>query len=359
MQGFIHLLLEAYVSEHLGPQYVVEIRHMAGVSGAPVVTQQYPDQVTLKLVEAIASLQRTDPDDVLYHFGVYFMNAPLMERNYLAYFQGHRDARDFLKNVTAIHRTLQTGLRDAHMPELRYIDHSSDLLEIIYTSPRRLCSFLRGILEGVGVRFNTPLEVREMECQHRGARACLMLVSFPAARPSSPLLGDPLRSKTPGSGLSRDSGPGVFSAPLPGYPAGPTERSSSLGEQPLQGSPRKRDFEEDVLVLQALSGFLPSQRLYQSTAQRPLPQALSLFEILQHLQASAVSAEWARFSLIQRSLTRLAIQGFVEVKTDAHTHEPGAKTSSVPGAGGGVLATQRYHITSTGQTWLYEQLRML
>ncbi len=315
VQGFIHLLLEAYAGERIGPHSLAEIRRMAGISSPPVATQQYPDELTLRLVQAIAALEGTDPDDVLYRFGVYFINAPLMDRHYLAFLEGHRDARDFLKKITAIHRTLQTSLRNARLPELRYIDHDANLLEIIYASPRHLCRFLLGILEGVSLRFNTPLEVREIECQHHGAPACRLLVRF-----------------------------------------APVSFPDPLSNHPVQD---KRDYEEDVLVLRALSSQLPGQQQPSrpTTPAKPPALSLSLFEIAQHLKTSGIPGDWARFSLIQRSLTRLSVQGFVAAKLDPHTRDSGNNAPDALAFGGaGVLAAQRYRITSTGHAWLQEML---
>jgi hypothetical protein len=343
LQGFIHLLLEAYAGERIGPHSPAEIRRMAGISGSPVLTQQYPDEMTLKLVEAIATLEGSPPDDVLYRFGIYFMNAPLLERNYLAFLEGHRDARDFLKKITGIHRTLQTSLKDAHLPELRTIDHDTNLMEIIYASPRRLCRFLLGILEGVRLRFETPMEVRELECQHRGARACRLMVRFAPVPYPNPTSDYPLLTKKPGSG------------PLPGYPATPS--SDQLSQERL----RKRDYEQDVLVLRALSGQLPSQQHLSrpiAGATQQAPPALSLFEIAKHLKISGAPGDAARFSLIQLSLTRLSVQGFVAAKLDPPARDGGNTAQGALTYGGsGVLAAQRYHITPTGQTWLQERLR--
>ena len=346
MQGFIHLLLEAYAGERIGPQALPEIRRRAGVSSPPLATQFFPDEVTFKLVYAAASLQGIDPGDFLYQFGVYFINAPLMESHFRAFFDGHPSAREFVMQATSIHRSLAASFPRASMPELHYIEHSSELLEIIYNSPRRLCRFLHGILEGVGKRFHEPLEVYEMECQHRGAPACRLVVRFLPVRRSGPLMEYPLMTDAPGSG------PAARSGPLPQHPSG-------LLEPPPQelfapDSALKRDQEEDVLVLQALSGQLSATPRFSEPggAQHALPLMLSLFEISQHLKASGFSGDHARFSLVQRALARLAAQGFVEAKLDTQTHSAGAAQDALAFGGAGVLAAQRYRITPAGQIWL-------
>src|ERR1051326_6735251 len=104
MQGFIHQLLEAYVSETIGSQHLPQIRRIAGVQGPPLATEHYPDQVTTRLFQATAEYESVLLDDLLYHFGVYFLQAPLMQRHYGAFLEGHPSARSFLEAIPVIHR---------------------------------------------------------------------------------------------------------------------------------------------------------------------------------------------------------------------------------------------------------------
>jgi hypothetical protein len=350
MQGFIHLLLEAYVGERIGPRAVPEIRRLAGVSSPPLATQFFPDDVTFQLMQAAASLQGIDAGEFLYQFGIYFITAPLMERSFRTFLEGQRSARDFIMQASSIHRALEVSMPRATMPRLRTIEHNTDLLEIVYDSPRHFCRFLQGILEGIATRFHEPLEVHEMECQHRGAPACRLLVHFLPVRRSGPLQETPLSVGTP------VSGPAARSGPLSPYPSGPLPPAP---EDMFALDPTsKRDQEEDALVLQALSGQLSAAPRFAEPggAQRSLPLMLSLFEISQHLKASGFSGGHARVSLIQRSLARLMAQGFVEAKLDVQTHNAGPlKEDALAFGGAGVLAAQRYRITLAGQSWLREK----
>ncbi|HEY7350553.1 MAG TPA: heme NO-binding domain-containing protein [Ktedonobacterales bacterium] len=349
MQGFIHLLLEAYVSETAGAQSLRLIRQMAGIQGPPLATQPYPDQVTTKLLQAIADYEGRALDDLLYRFGVYFLNAPLTRQNYRAFLEGHSSARSFLEHVPMIHQHLGNTLKGASLPRLQYINHTPELLEIIYDSPRHLCHFLRGVLDGVSRYFNEPLEVREMECQYRGASACRILVRFVAARRSGPLPQHPSAAGAKGSAPyhpSRAPGSGPQSLAAEESPA---QRGEPAGSE----AKRQREEQEDMLILQTLSTRqAPADRSLGSAQEQPLDLALSLFEIAQRLAASEASAEYARLSQVQRSLTRLAVQGFVESKQDLHTIPQSASPGVVALAGQGILAAQRYRITPVGQIWL-------
>ncbi len=344
MHGFIHLLLEGFVSETVGPQHLRSIRRMAGIDGPPLATRYYPDEMTTRLLQAISDYEGVTLDDLLYQFGVYFMCAPLTHQHYRAFLDGHTSARSFLEQASAIHRHLAQSLKGAMLPQFHYVNHGPELLEIIYNSPRRLCRFLQGVIQGVGQYFNEPIEIHEMECQHRGAATCRLLVRFLPASYSGPLPEHPSFADA-GAGAS---GPqGIASAPPHPF-AGAKASAESEAK-------RQREEEEDLLILQTLSVRRTASRSLQpdSAAEPPLNVALSLFEIVQWLTAKGVPAEYTRLSLIQRSLTRLAVQGFVEVKRDPYT----TRQSASPGAalrGQGILAAQRYRITPSGLAWLHE-----
>lgn len=348
MHGFIHQLLEAFVSETAGSQHLRPIRRIAGIDGPPLATRYYPDEVTTRLLQAISEYEGVTLDDLLYQFGVYFMCAPLMHQHYRAFLDGHTSARGFLEQVSAIHRYLGQSLKGTMLPQFRYVNHGPDLLEIVYNSPRRLCRFLQGVIEGVGQYFNESLEIRELECQHRGASACRILVHFLPARRAGPL---PEHPSLAGAGAGASGPQGIASAPS--HPFAPAEATAESAAK------RQRDEDEDLLILQTLAfrQTATSHSLQSERAPQPsLNVALSLFEIVTWLNARGVPAEYTRLSLLQRSLTRLAVQGFVETKLDPQPR----RQNTAPGAALGsqdVLAAQRYRITQSGLTWLHEMQR--
>jgi hypothetical protein len=338
VQGFIHLLLEAYVSESIGPQQLRAIRRTAGIPGPPLAEQYYPDEMTTQLLQAICQHQNISLDDLLYQFGVYFMSAPLMHQHYRVFLEGHASARRFLEHVPTVHRHMARSFQQARLPDLRYIDHSPKLLEIVYASPRHLCPFLQGVLEGVGHYFHETLEVREMECQRRGAAACRFLVSFVSTRPSGPM------ADISAPGAARASGPQHLAEAQPEH----SPEAAALEAK------RQLEEYEDMLILHALasSETSPAHPLKPEAAPEPVYMPLSLFEIASWLTMQGVAAEYARLSLLQRSLTRLAVQGLVESRVESqHARQ---NTSSSSAAGHGVLAARRYRVTSAGLAWLRE-----
>jgi hypothetical protein len=101
-------------------------------------------------------------------------------RRYSLLFKSSTNARDFLLTVeTPIHEVVREALPDARPPELAVTDLGEEGIEIVYTSPRRICAMLRGLVEGTGRVYDERLEVDEPECMHHGASACRVVVRVP------------------------------------------------------------------------------------------------------------------------------------------------------------------------------------
>lgn len=143
------------------------------------LSEAYPDERFLALLERACERTGLTADDLLFEFGV-FTAATTFARLYSVLFKLSPTARAFLLTVeTPIHDTVRVAMPDARPPELKVTDLGEHGLEILYTSPRRICQMLRGLVEGTGRVYDERLEVEEPECMHRGDPACRVLVRFP------------------------------------------------------------------------------------------------------------------------------------------------------------------------------------
>ena len=160
--------------------------HGSGVAGDVTVgepqytlSQAYPDEQFLALLERACVRTGLSRDELLFEFGV-FTAATTFLRLYSVLFKHSATARDFLLTVeTPIHDVVRVALPEARPPELGVTDLGEGGLEIVYTSPRRICAMLRGLVEGTGRVYDETLEVEELECMHHGGSACRFVVQFP------------------------------------------------------------------------------------------------------------------------------------------------------------------------------------
>jgi hypothetical protein len=180
----VHGLIFASFRDFLVTQYGDDVAQEL-MAGEPQYTlsEAYPDEQFLALFERTRERMGRAPDELLFDFGVFTADTTFA-RLYSLLFNLSPTARDFLMTVeTPIHDVVRVSLPDARPPQLAVTDLGEDGLEIRYTSARRLCSMLRGLVEGTGRVYQESLQVEEPECMLRGDPACRVVVRFPAPRP--------------------------------------------------------------------------------------------------------------------------------------------------------------------------------
>jgi hypothetical protein len=176
----MHGLIFASFRDYLLTDHGADVAHEV-TDGEPqyLLSEAYPDEQFLVLLERACARTALPQEDLLFEFGV-FTAATTFARLYSVLFKLSPTARDFLLTVeTPIHDTVRVALPEARPPQLEVRDLGADGLEILYSSPRRICSMLRGLVEGTGRVYGETLEVEEPECMHRGASACRVVIRFP------------------------------------------------------------------------------------------------------------------------------------------------------------------------------------
>jgi hypothetical protein len=176
----VHGLIFASFRDYLVTEHGAALANEV-TAGEPQYTlsEAYPDEQFLALLERTRTHTGMSQDELLFEFGV-FTAAKTFARLYSVLFRASATARDFLLTVeTPIHDVVRVALPESRPPQLAVTDHGADGLEIVYTSPRRICAMLRGLVEGTGRVYGERIDVDEPECMHRGARACRLELRFP------------------------------------------------------------------------------------------------------------------------------------------------------------------------------------
>ena len=176
MHGLIFASFHDYLVTEHGPEVASDV-----TAGEPQYTlsEAYPDERFLALLEHARERTGLSRDELLFEFGV-FTAATTFARLYTLLYKMSPTARDFLLTVeTPIHDVVRVALPDARPPELAVTDRGGNGLEIVYTSPRRICAMLRGLVEGPARVYGETIQVEELECMHHGAAACRFALRFP------------------------------------------------------------------------------------------------------------------------------------------------------------------------------------
>ena len=175
MHGLIFASFRDYLVTEHGAAVANDV-----TAGEPryTLSEAYPDEQFLAVLERACARTGLSQDELLFEFGV-FTAATTFARLYSVIFKASSTARDFLLTVeTPIHEVVREAMPEARPPELAVTDLGDEGLEIVYTSPRRICAMLRGLIEGTGRVYDEKLDVEELQCMHKGASSCRVVVRF-------------------------------------------------------------------------------------------------------------------------------------------------------------------------------------
>lgn len=173
MHGIIFASLEDYSRDRFGADATVQIFAQRSFA----MSETYPDTDLSDLLERAAAHAQLPIDDLLRDFGA-FTAQTTFARLYPAFFTIAGDTRTFLLGVEdRIHELVRATIPDAEPPALLVRQNGDDGVEIEYSSPRRLCRLLEGLVIGTSHHYHEQITIRETSCMHTGAAACRFEVS--------------------------------------------------------------------------------------------------------------------------------------------------------------------------------------
>lgn len=136
----------------------------------------HPDEAFERLLERAVSETGIDRQELERKFGV-FTGEHVFPRLYPAFYEIVPDTRTFLLGVEGrIHELVRATVPNAEPPALAIRPSGNGGVEILYDSPRRLCSLLVGLVDGTARRYGERVRVEETACVRHGAPACRFVV---------------------------------------------------------------------------------------------------------------------------------------------------------------------------------------
>lgn len=80
---------------------------------------------------------------------------------------------DLIENAeNTIHTVVRLRNKGATPPVLKASRLAPDVVQITYSSHRKMCYLAVGIAMGVGDHFGESLKIRQLKCMHNGAPQC-------------------------------------------------------------------------------------------------------------------------------------------------------------------------------------------
>ena len=182
MHGVIFASFRDFAFTRFGAETANEI-----LADRPVhlMSESYPDEEFLDLVANACAVTGEELDRLVREFGI-FAGGRTFPRLYPAFFSIASGTRAFLLTVEdRIHELVRATIPNAHPPQLAVEPLGEDGVRITYTSPRRLCTLLSGLLEGTAERYSEAVEYEQTRCMLRGDEACVFDVRVNSPAPAA------------------------------------------------------------------------------------------------------------------------------------------------------------------------------
>lgn len=120
----------------------------------------YPDDITYRLVGAASEVLKIPPEAVLEAFGEYWVLYTAAEGYGPMLDASGKTLREFLENLDALHARVALTMPALKPPRFRLVPVDDKTMLLEYHSTRQgLAPMVVGLLRGLAIRFNTPIEI--------------------------------------------------------------------------------------------------------------------------------------------------------------------------------------------------------
>jgi len=161
MYGMIHKAARSYAIEQLGEAFWDAFARQHGLTDADfVIGENYPDEVTLGVVAALAEVMKTPLEDFLEAFGRHWIAFARTGAYANMMAVAGADLPAFIGNLNRMHAGLAAAMPGSQMPQFFVLDDTPQALQLRYVSQRQgLEPFVVGLLRGLCAMFAVEADV--------------------------------------------------------------------------------------------------------------------------------------------------------------------------------------------------------
>jgi hypothetical protein len=177
VQGVILDEMRMYVVGAYGDPAWAEVMKRAGrpLNHEYLADKVYPDQQLGLLAMQTAEVAGKPLADVLEGFGEAMV--PDMFKYYSILANPRWSFIDFLLGMEPLlHSALRLHAADAEPTKVHATRTGPETVQIVYESPLRACSAVRGVIQGAALHYGVEVEISEEQCVLRGDPACVITV---------------------------------------------------------------------------------------------------------------------------------------------------------------------------------------
>ena len=161
MYGLVNKAVVDLVVSKFGEEKWQAIKKKAEVDVDVFVSMDaYPDDLTYRLVGAASEILKLAPEQVLEAFGQHWVLYTAAEGYGPMLDASGKTLKEFLENLDALHARVALTMPQLRPPRFRLIPVDDTTMTLEYHSTRQgLAPMVVGLLKGLGIRFNTPIEI--------------------------------------------------------------------------------------------------------------------------------------------------------------------------------------------------------
>ncbi len=180
MKGVVFNILELLIVEKFGDQTLEEIYTDVQFSGdvLPFIgPETYPDSDLFAIVKYLAEKTSIPENDLVFEFGKFML--PVFYKKFPVYFENMLSSIEFLKTVNdMIHVEVKKIFEDATPPVIEVEQLSEKKIILRYSSERKLCRLLEGLIEGLALHFNQKVSYAHKVCMKEGGDQCIYEIRY-------------------------------------------------------------------------------------------------------------------------------------------------------------------------------------
>lgn len=171
MYGIVNKAIEDLVKANFGEEKWDSILERSDIDVDFFISSEpYDDTITFKLAVAVSEEMGMPVGDVLTAFGEWWVIKTTSEKYPGLMESGGMNFRDFIVNLPNFHNRIMLIYPKLTPPEFKVSDVTENGLHLHYFSQRQgLQEFVRGLIQGLGKKFATPIDIELIQTRDEGS----------------------------------------------------------------------------------------------------------------------------------------------------------------------------------------------
>ncbi len=180
MYGIVNKAIEDLVIANFGEEKWEAIKERSVIDiDFFISSEPYDDDVTFKLAVAVSEEMNMSVGDVLIAFGEWWVIKTTSEKYTGLMQSGGKNLKEFLLNLPNFHNRVMLIYPKLTPPEFKVSDVTENSIQLHYFSKRQgLQEFVRGLIQGLGKMYNTPVTIELMQTRNEGSTHEIFKISW-------------------------------------------------------------------------------------------------------------------------------------------------------------------------------------